>query len=160
MQRAQAHLNYQPAEMEAAKKRYKEKSAFACRLPRPTCALMCRGYRHVMSCTCRLRLTTFGCETPGLTPDNRLGISRVSCLLCRNSRRQAPILVDLHGLHVSEAIVEIIKMRKWIAAAPLDSALFHSSAVRATCNAVCPPRGRHIVKNTSNCLDMQSRLVT
>ena len=39
--------------------------------------------------------------------------------------------MDLHGLHVSEAIVEIIKMRKWMVAAPLDSVLLASFAVRA-----------------------------
>ncbi len=94
-----------------------------------------------MSCTCRFRLTTLGCVESGLTPDNRLGFSRVSCLLCRNSRRQAPILVDLHGLHVSEAILEIVKMRKWIAAAPLDSALLHSRDVRAQPAMLCAHHG-------------------
>lgn len=45
--------------------------------------------------------------------------------------------MDLHGLHVSEAILEIVKMRKWIAAAPLDSALLHSRDVRAQPAMLC-----------------------
>ena len=83
----------------------------------------------MMSCTCSLPLIASTCVQPGLTPDRYLAFLRISCLLCRNSRRQAPILVDLHGLHVSEAILEIIKMRKWIVAAPLDSALLHPTAL-------------------------------
>ena len=101
-----------------------------------------------MSCTCRVLFITFASVEPGLLADNYSTLVRISCLLCRNSRRQAPILVDLHGLHVSEAIFEIVKMRKWMVAAPLDSALSHPTIVRALPAMLCAcHRGHHIMES-------------